>query len=169
MQCAAGTFLQCTAILTHCCNLAALQMTALNSELSHLQRVPVVSVVQQTRERAQQHLQAAQGQELRSATYYSRGGRGKAQLPALLSWQFFMPSSEKCRYSTLSVCSFSTLLRTLPDDGLGGAEHELQHSDGRGELAGCHILHVADGTGCLHRHHIILVPQAAFQEVIEAA
>jgi len=57
----------------------------------------------------------------------------------------------------------------IPDDRLGGAEHELQHSDSWSELAGGHVLHVADGACRLHCHHVILVPQAAFQEVIEAA
>lgn len=66
-------------------------------------------------------------------------------------------------------CSLDTPLRRLPDDRLGGAEHELQHSDCRGELAGRDILHVADGACSLHRHHIVLVPQAALQEVVEAA
>lgn len=56
-----------------------------------------------------------------------------------------------------------------PDDRLGGAEHELQHSDSWGELAGGDVLHVADGTCRLHSHHVILVPQAALQEVVKAA
>ena len=56
-----------------------------------------------------------------------------------------------------------------PDDRLGGAEHELQHSDSWCQLPGCHIRQVADSPGCFHCHHVILVAQAALQEVVEAA
>lgn len=57
----------------------------------------------------------------------------------------------------------------LPDDWLGGAEHELQHSDSRGELSCTDVPHVADGAGCFHHDHVVLVAQAALQELVEAA
>jgi hypothetical protein len=84
-----------------------------------------------------------------------------AMLPGEHSLSCHMPHAPPTPPPTHTCCK--------AQDGLAAAQEQLQHSDGRAELARRHVPQVADGARCLKDDHLRLVPQARLQEVVEGA